>query len=303
MANTNLDLSIIILSHNTKRMTKQCIESIYSSWKKNPLAKKVPFEIILIDNGSTDGSIDVFRQLEKKHLNLRLILNTKNIGFGQANNQGVSLAKGSYILFLNSDTIILKDALYQLFMYYRKRESTIHFLGPCLFNKDLSIQHSAAPFYSLPTVFAALFLRGDYWGITRFSPRKTQAVDWISGACILTKKEYVHKLQGFDANVFMYMEEVDLLYRARKLGMKTYFYPKAKVIHIGSGSSKQRTYPILQVYRGLIYFYKKHYSILSLLILRGMLTGKAGFAWFIGYILNNNYLKNTYAQAFKLARQ
>lgn len=300
---TGPELSIIIVSYNTKKILHRCITSIYTSWKLIKQPKKIPFEIIVIDNNSSDGSQKILEALAKKHKNIRLFFNKQNVGFGSANNQGIEYAKSPYILLLNSDTFIIKDALYRLLSYYKQKEQTVHFLGPRLLNKDLSIQASAAPFYTLPVVFAALFLRGDYWGLTRFSPRKTQRVDWISGACILTKKQHLTTLGNFDSSVFMYMEEVDLLYRARKAGMATFIFPKAKILHIGSASSQMRTYPILQVYKGLIFFYKKHYSVLSLFLLRGILMLKAAVSWFIGYIFNNSYLKKTYAQAFKVAGQ
>jgi GT2 family glycosyltransferase len=120
----------------------------------------------------------------------------------------------------------------------------------------------------------------------------------VSGACILTKKIYYQKLKGFDRNIFMYMEEVDLLYRAKKLGLYTYFYPKAQVIHFGSASSGGKTFPILQVYRGFIFFYKKHFSLISLFFLHVILKLKAAIAYLIGKIKKDRYLIETYEKAF-----
>ncbi len=99
----------------------------------------------------------------------------------------------------------------------------------------------------------------------------------------------------------MYMEEVDLLYRAKKLGLDTYFYPEAKIIHLGSASSSGKTFPILQVYRGFLFFYRKHYSSSQLLLLRFILKLKAAIAYFIGKIKDNKYLIETYEKAFKLS--
>ena len=163
-------------------------------------------------------------------------------------------------------------------------------------------QASSAPFYTLPVVFAALFLKGDHWGASRSSPDKTIKTDWVSGACIMTKKEYFDKIHGFDEGIFMYMDEVDLLYRAQKAGFNTYFYPHAHFIHLGSASSNGKTFPILQVYKGFLYFYKKHYSRTSLILLKIMLQLKALIALMAGYVINSDYLKKTYAEAFKLAR-
>jgi GT2 family glycosyltransferase len=164
-------------------------------------------------------------------------------------------------------------------------------------------QASSAPFYTLPVIFAALFLKGDYWGLTRNSPSRFTKTGWISGACILTTKENYKKVGGFDEGIFMYMDEVDLLYRASRMGLAAFFYPDAQFIHLGSASSNGKTYPILQVYRGFLYFYKKHRTPFELLLLRFMLQLKAVVSIIIGYITNNSYLKKTYAEAYTLARQ
>jgi GT2 family glycosyltransferase len=304
MTAKNPALSIVIVNYNTRKVTHQCLESIFKSFRQYKSKTSPSFEIILIDNASTkDDSVAYFAEYAKKHKNIQFVANSVNVGFGPANNQGVQLARSAYILLLNSDTIILKDAVHRLYSFYKKNENTKHFMGAKLFNKDLTPQPSAAPFYSLPVVFATLFLRGDYWGLTRYSPKVPQKVDWVSGACIMTKKEYFKKVGGFDESIFMYMEEVDLLYRAKKMGMSTYFYPKAKIVHVGFASSSGRTSPILQVYRGFVFFYKKHHSKFALFLLRFLLRLKAGVAWFMGFIINNDYLKKTYEEAYTVAGQ
>jgi GT2 family glycosyltransferase len=126
-------------------------------------------------------------------------------------------------------------------------------------------------------------------------------VDWVSGACILTTKSLFEKMGGFDEDIFMYMEEIDLLYRAKKKGYTTYFYNKAQFIHLGSASSGGKTYPILQVYNGFLYFYNKHHKGLSVSILKGMLQLKALISLLIGKVTGKEYLINTYEQAFKIA--
>lgn len=304
MTRKNPDLSIVIVSYNTRRVTHQCLESIFKSFRAYKDEHTPAFEIILIDNASDkDDSSTYLQSYAQKHSNIVYVANTTNRGFGPANNQGVELARGQYILLLNSDTIILKDAIQKLYSFYRKNESSKHFVGLKLLNKDLTPQPSAAPFYSLPVIIGALFLKGDYWGLTRYSPKVVRKVDWVSGACIMTKKEYFQKVGGFDETIFLYMEEVDLLYRAAKLKMNTYFYSKARIVHMGSASSNGRTFPILQVYRGFLFFYKKHHSKIALFFLRILLRLKAGLTWFLGFIINNPYLKNTYEEAYHVAGQ
>jgi len=295
-------LSIIIISYNTEKITIDCLKSIIESLKNSSLK----YEIVVIDNASKDNSVLAIKRLESEikncNLKITLIKNKKNIGFGAANNQAAKLAKSDYLLFLNSDIIVLNAAIEKLYNFYKQNEKLFNFLGGKLLNKDMTSQPSCGPMYTLPMVFAHLFLRGDYWGLTRSSPNKLKEVDWVSGACILTKKEYFEKIGGFDEKIFMYMEEVDLLYRAKKQGFKIFFYPEARFIHLGSQSSAGRTFPILQVYQGLIYFYKKHFSQLSLFILIIMLKLKALLGFLIGKIINNQYLTQTYAKAWQVSK-
>ncbi len=293
----SIELSIIILSYNTAKVTKDCIESVFNSLKKNSLR----YEIIVLDNASTDNSVKLLREMQKTHENLNVIDNKENVGFAKGNNIAVKQAKGKYLLFLNSDTIVLDNAVYELLTYYKGNEKTVHFAGGKLFNTDGSPQPSCGPFYSLPVVFGALFLKGDYWGLTRYSPDNPKKVDWVSGACIVTSKEIFDKVRGFDEEIFMYMDEIDLLYRAKKHGYSTYFFPEAQFVHLGSASSEGKTFPILQVYNGFLYFYKKHFGGTTLGILKGMLQLKAVVSVFIGRLTGNAYLIKTYENAYKIA--
>ena len=190
----------------------------------------------------------------------------------------------------------------KLFLFLAENPN-VHFAGGKLLNSDGSDQPSCGPFYSLPVVFGALFLRGDYWGLTRYSPNKMKEVDWVSGACILTKKACFEHVAGFDEGIFMYMDETDLLYRAKQLGYRVFFYPQAHFTHLGSSSSKGKTYPILQVYRGFVYFYRKHYSPFDMFLLKGMLKLKALAALFIGKIRHDPYLIQTYEKALSIAQE
>lgn len=292
-----IDLSIVIVSYNTKKITEDCIESI----NRSLTGTKIKYEIILVDNNSLDGSQETLQKISQNKANQLSYFQTgSNLGFGRGNNFGVERANGKYILLLNTDMIVLNRAIEKLYNFYVENEKKVHFLGGKLLNRDLTPQPSACRFFTLPVVFATLLLKGDYWGLTRSSPNKFCKVDWISGACIMTTKKYFQKLKGFDKNIFMYMEEVDLLYRAKKLGLNTFFYPDSQIIHLGSASSNGKTFPILQVFKGFLFFYKKHYSIFHLLILHAILKVKALLAYTIGRIKGNKYLIDTYEQAFKI---
>jgi len=292
------DLSIVIVSYNTKKITEDCVESI----NRSLINTKIKYEIVLVDNNSHDGSQQALEKIaQDKNSHLIYFQTGKNLGFGRGSNFGVKKAAGKYILLLNSDTVVLNRSIEKLFNFYVAQEKQIGFLGAKLLNRDLTPQPSACRFFTLPVVFATLFLKGDYWGLTRSSPNKFCQVDWISGACIMTTKKRYQRLGGFDKNIFMYMEEVDLLYRARKKGLNTYFYSDSQIIHLGSASTNGKTFPILQVYRGFLFFYKKHYSIFHLLALHLILKFKALIAYLIGKIRGDQYLINTYEQAFRIS--
>ncbi|VVA43367.1 Glycosyl transferase, family 2 [Candidatus Roizmanbacteria bacterium] len=293
----NVDLSIVIVSYNTKKITQDCLESI----NRSLTGAKIKYEVVVVDNNSHDGSQELLETMSQDSKNYLIYKQTdENLGFGRGNNLGVKMAQGQYILLLNSDIIILNRAIEKLYNFYVAQEKPIHFLGAKLLNRDLTPQPSAGRFFTLPVVFATLLLRGDYWGLTRSSPDKLVQVDWISGACIMTTKRRYQRLGGFDKNIFMYMEEVDLLYRAKKLGLNTFFYPYSQIIHLGSASSGGKTFPILQVYKGFLFFYKKHYPVFHLLILRVILKFKAIIAYLVGKIKGDQYLIKTYEEAFKL---
>ena len=295
-----LDLSIIIVSFNTKEITENCLKSIFKSLEKT----KLSYEIIVVDNDSKDGSIEMLKKFQLSHPStFKLVQNKTNAGFGKANNQAVKQARGKYILFLNSDVVVLDEAIEKLFAFLKENENTVHFVGGKLLNKDLTPQPSSGPFYSLPVVFGWIFLRGDLWNLTRYSPDQLRKTDWVSGACILTTKNAFNSLGGFDESIFMYMDEVDLLYRAKKKGYQVFLYPQSRFIHLGSASSDGRTFPVQQAYRGLLYFYKKHHSKLQLFLLKFMLQLKALISVAIGRLTNNRYLTETYEKAFQLTQE
>lgn len=288
----DIDVSIIIVSFNTKKLTEDCLTSTIRSLKES----KLRWEIIVVDNISEDGTREM---LKKKFPMVKTILNTENVGFGRGNNQGIKAAKGEYILLLNSDTVVLNNAIGKLVSFGRQHPNA--FIGPKLLNPDRTPQSSCGPFFTLPVVFASLFLKGDYIGLTRWSPNRARKVDWVSGACILAPKKLFMQNLLFDEQIFMYMEEIDLLMRAKRQGYATYFYPRSLIVHLGAASStNKRKGPVLNIYRGFIYLYKKHGTPFSLGMVRMMLKTKAILAWLVGVALGKGLLKETYEEAYRM---
>jgi GT2 family glycosyltransferase len=287
------DLSIIIVSYNTCLLIDNCLSSIYRSLEKT----KLKYEIITVDNGSIDNTIEL---IKSKYPDVILIKNDKNLGFGKANNQGVKKSNGKYLLFLNSDIEVIGDAICSLYEFLINNKSNI-IVGGKLFNLDKSPQSSCGPEYSLINIFIALFLKGDYFNITRYSPNVTKEVDWVMGACFGLSNDFYRKLHGFDEEIFMYMEEIDLNYRAKQHGGSIFFYPFAHFLHIGSGSSKGRQTPILNVFKGFLYFYKKHKPFYQNIILRVILIFKSIFAIILFILLNNKNDQKMYKKALNIS--
>lgn len=315
MALTKKCLETIVASLNSYVIPGHDQESIQlngspieSRMTKEETQNKINAEIIVLDNASTDGSTQMLKTFQKNFNHESLIFNLiespENLGFAKGNNRAVVEATGKYLLFLNSDTEALDDAIIRLYDFCVTEQKSYDFVGGKLLEKDgKTPQASAGPEFNLLVIFTFLFLRGDYLKITRYSPNKTQKVAWVSGACLMCHKDDFERLGGFDEKIFMYMEEIDLLYRVHQNKMTVGFYPKAHFIHHGSASSETgREGPIIKVFEGLLYFYKKHHDGTQFVMLKWMLIAKAAVALAIGRFIGNNYLIETYEKAYKLAK-
>lgn len=287
-------LSVIILSWNTREMTMDCLRSLKRDrwFFKNG-------EVIVVDNASTDGSGEM---IKKDFPWVRLICNQENLGFARANNQGIAEATGRYLMLLNSDTLVKKGALERL-VERLESDQSIDIIGPKLLNSDGSPQASCGRFPNLWVSFVMLFKEhfgGS--GLVRCSPDRSKPVEWLMGSAIIARRAVFEKIGGLDEGLFMYMEEVEWFYRAHKAGFKAFFLKEAEIVHLGQGSSSSgRKGPIINIYKGLIHFYRKHKSPAETIILRLMLKLKAALAWGLGWLKRSQYLKETYAEAFKIS--
>ena len=298
---------------------EQCLNSIVRSLRldvgnvkaNTPQASSVSYEIIVVDNHSQDNTVGWLKKYIKTSAKIRskigvdlsLIVNNDNLGFAKANNQGIKIARGKYIMLLNSDTIVKGGALEKMVSFLEKRKE-FAILGPKLLNADGTPQPSLGKFPTLPVVAAMLFLEhflpASFLRV-RWSPKNEREGDWVMGAALLLRREVYEKIGGLDENIFMYMEEVEWCFRAKKAGFRVYFYPQAEIIHLGRGSSKSgKKEPILQIFRGLIYFYEKHQPSWKKEILLFLLKLKANLSYFLGILTDNSYLKKTYGEAKKI---
>ncbi|MFC1711444.1 glycosyltransferase family 2 protein [Patescibacteria group bacterium] len=296
-----IKLSIIIPSFNTKELLKACLRSIYKE------TQGISFEIIVVDNASNDSTVNM---LKTSFPEVKLIVNQQNLGFAKANNQGLKKALGKNILLLNSDTIILDKAINKCLRFMESKEN-IDILGCKLLNKDKTTQPSGGYFPKLRQIFYMMFFIDDLPVLNNFLKayqvtnkkfyQKTQQLDWVTGAFILLKKQVLDKLNGFDEKFFMYAEEVDLCFRAKKAGYKVWFFNDAKIIHLkGKSSKKGFEKSVLGEFKGLKKFYKKHKPKWELPVLRLLLKIGACLRMLIFGILRSNYKRRVYEKAFKV---
>jgi GT2 family glycosyltransferase len=251
-------LSIIIVSWNVRDYLADCIESVLEN------CRSLQYEIIVVDNASTDGTTDF---IKNKYPRLVLIPNSTNKGFGYANNQGISQAQGRYLLFLNPDTIMKPNAVEKMLAFLEQNKD-VGAIGPMLLNEDLTIQRSVRAF---PTFRGALYRHTilryfglfkshhKKWRMKNFKCDRLSDVDQLMGAAILTEKDLVLKVGGFDERFFMYYEEVDFCYRIKKAGYRIVFFPDASIIHLGGKSARQ--IPLrkkIMAIRSLLRFFAKH---------------------------------------------
>ena len=296
-----MDVSFIIVNYNTKDLTAQAIESIYKH------AKNLNFEVILIDNSSTDGSADFIKIRFPK---VKLIENRENIGFGRANNQGMEKAAGEYLFLFNSDAYLIDDSLQKLI----ERAGDIKNLGaisPLILNVDRTIQQSGGFFPTLTKVFWWMSFIDDLPFGLRLNPyhidhdsfyKEERKLDWVTGAALIIPKSVYNKVGGFDKNIFMYSEDIEICQRIKKAHLQIYFSPESRLVHIGQGSSgKVSKNAIIGEYKGLIYLYKKNSGWLSLQILRLLLKMGALLRVAVFGVLGRKELSQIYEEAFQVA--
>lgn len=230
-----MKLSIIIVSYNTKDILDDCLSSIYRSHIKDV------FEIIVVDNCSHDGSVEM---LETKYKQVTVIKNTVNHLFAKANNQAAKIAKGEYLLLLNSDTLVYDDNIQKLIDYFETLESSVICIGPKILNLDKSLQSQGYPNPSIMerlTMCFKLYKFLPYFLLPMGVPIKKnipRRVGWVAGACMMIRKSKYIEINGLNEKVEFYGEEPEFGYRTTKLGYQTWYYPFAEIIHLGGKSSQ-----------------------------------------------------------------
>lgn len=297
-----VQVSIIIVNYNTKDLTRDCLKSIFEQ------TQEIEFEVIVSDNASTDGSVEMIRS---EFPQVVLIENHTNLGFGAANNRGLKIAKGEFIFYLNSDTILLNNAVKLFYDYWQNApdKDEIGVLGAMLLDGNGQTIHSFGQIKSIDTKLKELFR---CWiGISRrtlkyfFTHKLNKVVfehnqanffgevSYVTGADMFLKNNEMAK---FDERFFMYCEETDLQLQLKKEGKKSFIIEGPMIIHLSGGSTKKALYEVIhlgtpgqiQLSLSNIKFMKKnYYSPIKIFVLKVLTL----FIWLNPLIFSNTKVK------------
>ncbi len=284
-----IDLSILIVNWNVRDLLRRCIQSVLAHPPPGSL------EIIVVDNGSTDGSVEMVRA---EFPQVHLIANPDNRGFTAANNQGLAVAQGRYVLLLNPDTEVVGDALTTMGAL-ADAHPDVGVVGPQLLNPDGTVQSSRRRF---PTLMTALLestwlqpwaprrLLARYYVLDR-SDDEVQDVDWVTGAALMARREAIEQVGPLDEGFFMYSEELDWCRRFREAGWRVVYLPTARVIH-HEGKSSEQVLPARHIHfqTSKVRYFRKYHGPVAAEVLRLVLLGNylgqiglEGAKWLLGH--------------------
>lgn len=258
-----MELSIIVVNYNNYTLTENCIKSVIKT------VKDINYEVIVIDNNSTNDSYSILREEFKDYHNIRIIKNIENEGFGAANNKAVELAKADILLFLNPDVEVLDEAINNLYNRLLSDES-VGLIGAKLLNKDLTLQYSCrrvlkfSEFIITRTPLKNIVSKDyvqkleDKYLMTDLDHDKESEVDWVMGSCMIIRKKLFLDVGGFSKEYFMYFEDVDLCYKVRKSGKVVLYYPGARMIHLHNQESVKKINKLTFIHiKSMLTFYRK----------------------------------------------
>ena len=255
-----MDVSIIFVNYKTKDLTIKAIKSVQEK------TEDIEYEIFVVDNNSQDGSIEA---IEKEFPNINIIKNTINAGFGAASNLGIKQAKGKYILCLNTDTLLINNAIKIMFDFMEKEENkNVGVCGGYLVDENMKPAHSAGHFPCIKEIIFKFGLRDMFPKIYKNFSIALMAddteflgnIDLIIGADIFFRKSILDEVGIFDENYFMYFEETDLCKRIKDAGYQVKFVEEARIQHLEQKSSPNELLRKQRCKDSEFYYYRKHSS-------------------------------------------
>jgi Predicted glycosyltransferases len=269
------DLSIIIVNYKTPQITKNCLSYLKKNLKKYPL----DVEVLVVDNGSGDESVDVLKKIESQWSKMKLFVSKANLGFGKGNNLALKKAQGRYILFLNSDVYVEDVDFFDLIKLMDFDEKIgaltiklmlpIEQIDPASHRGFPTLWRSFTYFSGLEKLFYHFpFLNKIFGGyhLAHLNLNTVHEVEAISGAFFLTRKEIMDKIGGFDEDYFAYGEDIEMAWQIKKLGYKIFYYPLWQALHLKSMSGLKKGDKVIRkktsfyFYDSMKIFYKKHYA-------------------------------------------
>lgn len=261
MSKSTIDLSIIIVNWNTCDLLAGCLQSIFAT------AGNLSLEVWVVDNASHDGSVAMMRT---RFPQVHIIENQTNVGFATANNQAIPQTTGSFVLLLNSDTLVQPNAL-QAIVEFMRTHPRAGIVGANVINADGSPQRC---FDRFPTLLSesirACGLDSRFsLGLPPAMNEQAIATDWVLGAALTVRREALLQVGLFDPEYFMYSEEIDLCYRVKRAGWDNFVLPSARIVHLGGESTKQIAAAMkAQLYLSKVRYFRKHYGALKANVIR-----------------------------------
>lgn len=246
-----MDLSIVIVNHNTCELLRNCLNSVYAN------TNGIEYEVIVVDNNSTDSSV---MMVEREFPSVKLIRNSENLGFSRGNNQGFAASSGNYVLSLNSDTLVLNNAV-EVAVRFMGRHPKAGAVGCRTVGGDGELQLTYERF---PSILSEMFRTT---ALSRLFPPNTGEdrggyleVDWVQGSFLMLRRAALNEVGMFD-EIYSpaYSEETDLCYRLKKAGWLAYYLPDVTIVHLGGQTTKSMyAWHFLQLHRSKFIFFKKH---------------------------------------------
>jgi hypothetical protein len=287
-----VDLSVVIVSWNVRDLLRRCLQSVLAN---PPSCALTGLEVIVVDNGSSDATVEM---VQTEFPNVYLIANEENRGFPAANNQGVAIARGRYVLLLNPDTEVVGDALATM-VAFADAHPEVGMIGPQLLNPDGSVQSSRR---RLPTLATAFFESTwlepcaprrllDRYYISDRPDDAIQDVDWITGAAMLARREAIDEVGPMDEGFFMYSEELDWCRRFQEAGWRVVYLPTAQIVHyVGKSSEQVVAARHIHFQTSKVRYFRKYHGRAASEMLRWFLLanyvwqlGLEGVKWLVGH--------------------
>ncbi len=302
----NYDLSVIILSFNTSQITRRCLQKLKGAIDYSNKKFGIKVETIVLDNSSADDSVKMIRQ---DFPWVKLIVSKSNLGFSKGNNEAVKEAKGDLLLFLNSDVYVGKDSIEKSVDFFTQHQDC-DAMGCRLSYENEKFQESAG---FLPTPFNTTIWMLGLGSLPYFNsfihlvhPKrpeffaKVRKVEWVTGAFFMIKSKVFTEVGGFNEDIFMYMDEVELFQRLKVKSYITYYNPGFTVIHLGKASSNFNiSSSLVNEVKGLLYFFG-HYYKNSLGLIKASIFIGAGIRSVYALLSGNKQKYDAYREAVSL---